>query len=76
MPRPKLHSISLAQYQALALSDDGDFDAQETIEVGGAFISFGRHRDIGLCIIGCVGPDGGFVAELAERSEPRAGAAS
>lgn len=71
--RPELHAISLAEYQALALSDDSDFDVRETLEIGGAFISIGHHRDIGPCIIGCLGPDGGFVVELKQTSARRAG---
>lgn len=71
--RPELHALSLAEYQALALSDDGDFDAISTLEIGDAVISIGHHRDIGPCVIGCLGPDGGFVAELKQLPARRAG---
>ncbi len=75
-PRPRLHFIDLVEYQELALSDDGTFDAHETLEVCGAFISIGHHRVIGPCILACLGPDGGFVAELKNLPAPRTGDAA
>jgi len=74
--RPDLHAISLEEYQLLAMSDDGDFDVHHTLEVGGTVISIGNHRDLGPCVIGCVGPDGGFFVKLEQLPARRAGQVS